>query len=111
MRLLELYRVDNTTYYPSINFSFNEINKILLINSNFIKVNDTLNKKVSWRVTHLYYRSKYRYNGCEIFLYKLEDDYYLVSIKHRLYDNYYDIYNYKLDQLSGLLKFLKNLFK
>ena len=112
MNKVSEYMTD-TYYYNFYKMCNNERVKIinllkgLLIDSNYsnLSFNDLRD------YNYLYYVILEVRDYVQFYLYKIEDDYYFVSIYvyiHSSDEGFY--YNYRLDQMGGLLRFLKILF-
>ena len=98
MKLLDKYRVEDIYSYDFI--SDKDKNKIISKYSFF--------KKNSFGVFFEYYL--HSSNEYSVNIYSIEDDYYCVLICYK-HEPYYNYCYYKLDQMYGLLKFLRILFK
>ena len=121
MGLLGEYKIGDSHDYVSYfsnycKMSRIEIDKILKVNCSFV-VNNLTNATCSYN--YLCLSMKYsKVDYVEVYLHKLEDDYYYVDIYLSIGDNsrwlgkIQEGYSYyKLDQIGGLLKFLKILFR
>jgi len=119
MDLLSDYKLGEVNIYSEYyKISSKDVDKIL-------GVNDSLVVLSSFSRVGVDYKRKFNYNYIygmisrvgnndyvTIFIYKIDDDYYKVRIS--VYNNYVNNYGYnyyKLDQIGGLLKFLKILFR
>ena len=57
--------------------------------------------------SYMYYYINFGKVMYYLYIYKISDDYYFLNIQ----SSFYVVYDYKLDQIRGLLKFLKILFR
>ena len=109
MKLLDKYRVEDNSYIATLHYTWRhsydltsdkDKNKIISKYSFF--------KKNSFGVFFEYFL--HSSNEYSVNIYSIEDDYYCVLICYK--DKpYYNYCYYKLDQMCGLLKFLRILFK
>jgi len=95
--LLEVYKCNHISllYKDILKISDDLYNKVIMINSNFERGEN-----------YIKYIDFYKHIKIQIYIQCIEDDYYYVTINKGI-DNCY----YKLDQVSGLINFLKILFR
>ena len=102
LKNLEEYRIKEKIYDNYYKMNDKDINRLLSIYTFF---NERINVK------NIYFSYYYYKEYIQIEINRIEDDYYYIYIFYKKNSIDYNDYYYKVDQFSGLLKFLRILFR